>query len=116
MAEVYRAQGRYSEAEPLYKRSLLIIEEQLGADHPDTATSLNNLALLYDNMGRYSEAEPLYKRALTIAEAVLGSEHPTTVIFRNNYEALRKKTGLQKRSLFQSFLKRLFTFARFLSQ
>ena len=29
--------GRYSEAEPLYKRSLLIKEEQLGADHSDTA-------------------------------------------------------------------------------
>ena len=43
-AGLYQAQGRYSEAEPLYKRSLLISEEQLGADHPDTATSLNNLA------------------------------------------------------------------------
>ena len=86
-----RSQGRYSEAEPLYKRSLLISEQQLGADHPDTAQSLNNLALLYESQGRYPEAEPLYKRALTIAEAVLGSEHPTTVLFRDNYEALQRR-------------------------
>ena len=59
-------QGRYEEAEPLYKRALEIRERVLGPDHPDTATSLNNLAILYDNQGRYEEAEPLYKRALEI--------------------------------------------------
>ncbi|MGA1134534.1 MAG: tetratricopeptide repeat protein, partial [Prochlorotrichaceae cyanobacterium] len=36
----YSNMGRYSEAEPLYQRSLSIREQQLGADHPDTATSL----------------------------------------------------------------------------
>jgi hypothetical protein len=30
----------------------------LGADHPDTAESLNNLAALYESQGRYSEAAP----------------------------------------------------------
>ena len=39
--------GRYGEAEPLLKRALAIVEQQLGKDHPDTAPSLNNLALLY---------------------------------------------------------------------
>jgi len=41
------SRARYSEAEPLYQRALAIREQQLGADHPDTARSLNNLALLY---------------------------------------------------------------------
>ncbi|MGA0200155.1 MAG: tetratricopeptide repeat protein, partial [Prochlorotrichaceae cyanobacterium] len=70
----------------------------LGADHPDTATSLNNLAGLYRAQGRYSEAEPLYQRALTVAEAVLGSEHPTTVTFRNNYETLQRQLEWQLKS------------------
>ena len=43
----YYKMGRYSEAEPLFQRSLSIWEQQLGADHPDTASSLNNLAALY---------------------------------------------------------------------
>ena len=98
MAALYYAQGRYSEAEPLYQRSLAIWEQQLGADHPDTATSLNNLAGLYRAQGRYSEAEPLYQRALTVAEAVLGSEHPTTVTFRNNYETLQRQLEWQLKS------------------
>ena len=32
-------QGRYAEAEPLYKRALAIQEKALGPDHPDVATS-----------------------------------------------------------------------------
>ena len=31
LAALYQAQGRYSEAEPLYKRSLTIYEKALGA-------------------------------------------------------------------------------------
>ena len=38
LAELYQAQGRYAEAEPLYKRALAIREKALGPDHPDVAT------------------------------------------------------------------------------
>ena len=99
-------QGRYSEAEPLYKRSLAIYEKALGPDHPDVAQSLNNLALLYDNQGRYADAEPLYKRSLTIYEKALGSDHPDVALSLNNLAALYDDQGryadaepLYKRSL-----------------
>ena len=59
LAYVYRAQRRYSEAEPLLKRALAITEMALGADHhPWVGTSLNSLAVLYRAQDRYSEAEP----------------------------------------------------------
>jgi len=93
LAELYRVQGRYSEAEPLYKRSLLIREEQLGVDHPDTATSLNNLAALYQAQARYSEAKPLYKRSLSISEEQLGTDHPDTAISLNNLALLYYAQG-----------------------
>ncbi|MEB3164920.1 MAG: tetratricopeptide repeat protein, partial [Prochlorothrix sp.] len=86
-------EGRYSEAEPLYKRSLSIREEQLGADHPDTAQSLNNLAALYQSQGRYSEAEPLYKRSLLIREQQLGADHPDTATSLNNLAGLYESQG-----------------------
>jgi Flp pilus assembly protein TadD len=40
----------------------------LGENHPENhyATSLNNLAMLYDAMGNYTAAEPLFKEALAI--------------------------------------------------
>ena len=52
--------------------ALAICETALGAEHPDTATGLDNLAGLYRAQGRYGEAEPLYRRALAIRETALG--------------------------------------------
>jgi tetratricopeptide (TPR) repeat protein/CHAT domain-containing protein len=76
LAYIYRAQGRHAEAEPLYKRSLAILEGALGANDPGVGITLNNLADLYRQQGRYPEAEPLYKRALGIREKALGPDHP----------------------------------------
>ena len=72
LAALYRNQGRYTDAEPLYKRSLAIWEKALGPEHPDVALGLNNLAALYRNQGRYTDAEPLLKRSLAIREKALG--------------------------------------------
>ena len=41
---VVQAQGKYTEAEGLYKRALAIREKALGASHPDVGQTLNNLA------------------------------------------------------------------------
>ncbi len=57
LAVLYKAQGRYAEAEPLYQRALAIYEKALGPDHPTTATQLNNLVVLYDTQGKYAEVE-----------------------------------------------------------
>jgi tetratricopeptide (TPR) repeat protein len=76
LAELYRVQGKYAEAEPLYQRALAILEEALGPHHPHLATSLNNLALLYRAGGKYGEAEPLYRRALAIRQKSAGAATP----------------------------------------
>ena len=60
------AQGQYAHAEPLYKRSLAITEKALGPDHPNVATSLENMAELYRKTGREKAAEALAKRAAAI--------------------------------------------------
>jgi tetratricopeptide (TPR) repeat protein len=67
LAEVYRNQGRYGDADPLYRRSLAILERAFGRDHPLVASTLNNLGVLYDRQGRYAEAEPscIATRAVT---------------------------------------------------
>ena len=63
--ELYSA-GRYTRGDSAGGAGLAIREKALGPEHPDTATSLNNLALLYQATGAYAQAEPLYKRALAI--------------------------------------------------
>ena len=54
--------GRYGVAEPLFQQSLAIWKKALGPEHPDVATSLNNLAELYHAQGLYAKAEPLYQQ------------------------------------------------------
>src|SRR5262249_53334502 len=60
----------------------------LGPEHPDTAASVNNLAMLYYDTGAYAQAEPLHRRALAIREKVLGPEHPNTATSLNNLAVL----------------------------
>ena len=85
--QLYR-QGKYREAIPLAEKVLAIIEKILGEEHPDVATSLNNLAALYQAQGNYTKAEPLYRRALAIYEKVLGEEHPDVATSLNNLAQL----------------------------
>jgi len=85
LALLYRAQGKYAEAEPLSLRSLAIREKQLGENHPSVATSLNNLALLYESQGKYEEVETLYQRAIAILLEKLGENHPNTQTVTMNY-------------------------------
>ena len=85
---MYYDQGRYEDAEPLYDEALSISRRVLGVDHPETATSLNNLAGLYRAQGRYVEAAPTVMDAVEIMERVLGAAHPNTKIMRENYEVL----------------------------
>ncbi len=93
LAELYRAQGRHAEAEPLVCRALAIFEQALGADHPLVATNLNNLALLYQAQGRPAEAEPLHLRALAIREQALGPDHPNVAASLNNLAELYRAQG-----------------------
>jgi tetratricopeptide (TPR) repeat protein len=52
LADLYREQGRYAEAEPQLMRALSIREKALGSDHPDVGKSLINLGELYRLQGR----------------------------------------------------------------
>ena len=70
------AQGRYEEAEKLYKRGLAINEKVQGVNHPAVAQALHNLGLISWRQGKYRDAEELNKRALAIREQALGANHP----------------------------------------
>ena len=66
LAELYRTQGNYAQAEPLYKRSLAIYEKALGPEHPDVAMSLENYTRLLRKMDRDAEAGKMEARAQAI--------------------------------------------------
>jgi len=54
VALILRKSGRQKAAEPCYLRALQIYEKQLGPDHADVASVLNNLAVFYTNERRFT--------------------------------------------------------------
>ena len=86
-------EGKYTQAIPLAERELAIREKILGKEHPDVATSLNDLARLYQEQGSYEKAEPLFVRSLAIREKVLGKEHPDVATSLINLAALYQQEG-----------------------
>ena len=89
----FHGRAAYSAARPLFERALAIREKALGPEHPDTATSLNNLAVLLQDQGDLAAARPLFERALAIREKALGPEHPDTATSLNNLAVLLQDQG-----------------------
>ncbi len=79
--------------------SHLIFQEikLLDPNHPDIASTLNSLALLYASQGDYEQAIPLLERALAIKEKTPGSNHPSTKIVRGNFATLLENMKKQEK-------------------
>lgn len=75
LAFCYMMQGKYNEAENLFKESISILEINYGHQHPDLATITNNLATLYFVKHEYVEAINLYLIAFNIWKNIYGTEH-----------------------------------------
>eukprot|EP00903_Cladosiphon_okamuranus_P006199 g6096.t1 len=93
LASILESQGKFAEAEPLYRRATEICETALGPEHPKLATALNNRAGLLMSQGKYAEAGPLFERCQAIQEKVLGPEHRNVASSLNNRAQLLEKQG-----------------------
>ena len=75
---MYREQGDYVKALEYYEKALAISERVLGKEHPDTAATYNNIAVVYRAQGDYAKALEYYRKANAVFLSVLGEEHPYT--------------------------------------
>ncbi|KAJ3300743.1 Kinesin light chain 3 [Borealophlyctis nickersoniae] len=85
--------GKYEKAELLYTDCLERRRGMLGEDHPNTLTSINNLATLYSNQGKHEKAGLLYAECLERRRGVLGEDHPDTLVSLNNLAELYMDQG-----------------------
>lgn len=90
LAAMYHEQGKYTLAEPLYKRALDIYEKIHGEIHADVALSHHNLALLYSARKMYPVAEKHYKIALGLKETLFGVDAPELLNTLQYYAQLMK--------------------------
>lgn len=75
LAELYD-QECHKQAEEVAEEIRELTYKHLGENHPDYATALNDLAVLYTSMGKNIEAEKLHLKALHIRQTSRGENHP----------------------------------------
>jgi tetratricopeptide (TPR) repeat protein len=93
LGRFYQGQGLYQVAEFWSQQLVKVCQTLFTGDHPDVATSLNNLASLYDSQGKYSEAEPLYLDVLEMTRRLFTDDHPYVATSLNNLANLYDSQG-----------------------
>jgi hypothetical protein len=76
--------GAYASARTLCERQLDIRRRLLGPEHPDTLTSMSNLAETLRAQGDWAGARKLQEETLDIVLRLLGPEHPHTPSVANS--------------------------------
>lgn len=82
-AKLLGAQGKFTEAEPLVRRSLAIRKMVLPPDHLDLALSLAAMASMHLRRHRFAAAEPFATRALAILERAVAADDPRLAVGLN---------------------------------
>ena len=72
---------------------------KLGVDHPDTLTSMANLASTYRSQGRWDKAEKLDVEVMETSKTKRGSDHPDTLSSMNNLAFTWKAQGRDIKAL-----------------
>jgi CHAT domain-containing protein/tetratricopeptide (TPR) repeat protein len=93
LADCLQIQGRYAEAEPIFREVLRIDRGLHRGPHSDVALDLHNLGLLLWSEAKYDEAKPLQEEALEMARTLWGSEDPTTAAILSQYGMLLRAMG-----------------------
>ena len=75
----YFNQGRFDQAEQLFRRGVAELEKLVGRDHPDTLDGINNLAKSLWRQGENEEASHLYAEVLKVRTQRFGENHPRTI-------------------------------------
>ncbi len=79
--------GAAEQAIPVLKKARETRKANLGAEHPDTLSSMNILAAAFTLTGKPELAMPLLEETVKLSKANLGPEHPDTLACINNLAA-----------------------------
>ena len=90
--------GKYSEAQKAFEMALevarrLYPKDEFPDGHAKLATSLNNLADLYEAQGKLADAEHLYRDALAMRKRLFKGDHPDLATTLNNLAYLYLAQG-----------------------
>jgi hypothetical protein len=85
--------GDFPAAAALLRQVLESQTSRLGPDHPDLASTLNNLALMLEKSGDTAEAGRCYRRALAVATLAHGPDAASVRVSRATLAAFYREYG-----------------------
>lgn len=98
-ARVALVSGEQAKAIELWEQGEAIMTAQLGVDHPETLTLMNNRGKALKDIGRLAESESLMRRVHETRSRVLGEDHPLTLVALNNLAGSVQKLGRDQESI-----------------
>lgn len=99
MGDLFRALGKYAEAEALCREALEGRERALGPDDPDTLESMAAMGSLMAIQGKNADAAPVYRETLERRRRALGEEHPDTLASMHGMAYMLGREGKQDEAL-----------------
>jgi tetratricopeptide (TPR) repeat protein len=84
IADLLFAEGKFSDAETLYRRVIELRTRVLGPEHPDTLASRNRLIYALNEEEEHDKAIAEARQVVALREKILGYEHPDTLLSRYN--------------------------------
>ena len=75
IGSVYGELALFDKAEAMQRAALAIYMKLYGPENRETATSLNNLAIVLRQKGKFPQAEAAFREALNVRRHLLGSEN-----------------------------------------
>ncbi len=84
---------RFKPALADFERVLTLQQEHLGAEHPEVASTLNNLGIVLTRLTQYEEAVARYQQSLALHEKLEGAEHPNVAVASQNLAVALRRMG-----------------------
>ncbi|PZR09133.1 MAG: hypothetical protein DI536_23150 [Archangium gephyra] len=87
------ARKRYKAAQVDFEQVLAMQREHLGEQHPDVASTLNNLGVVLTYLEQPEEAVRRYEESLQLHEQLEGADHPNVGAASHNYAVALRRLG-----------------------
>lgn len=92
-AMIYRANGKFDDAERCMESAIKTLEKKCDPRDPQTLARKSDLALIYTDEGKFQEAKKLLDGVLEISKVTHGENHLDTLRYKNNLAWVFQRTG-----------------------
>lgn len=93
LGNIYRQDGRYSEAKTLLQSALTMQQKIFNQENIDSAITMRDLALVEAEEANFKEAETLLKKSQSIIDSLAGADHPERAAAANTLGYLYLRDG-----------------------